>query len=506
MSAAGQMDTFLGVSGLNEILHAIKKCWASQFGYIAIQYKRRYGQRLNSPMAVVIQEMVACDVAGVLFTCDPLTGNPAVMTITANYGLGESVVSGSEEPDTIELQRDPEDHLHMKGIIIGAKSRKIIVKDGEGTALENVSENEKTKCCLSQELVTRLGYLGIEVERYYRSHRDIEWGVQNNNIYLFQSRPVTSGANETSFEIEHEFDNPLRVENDFYSVCNVGEVIPGALTPLGMEFFYKVLTLASYNEDTAWLPPVRCQYFYSGMMVAYNHGMFGVTDMFRGQESENLDYFSQASMISFFGRIIRDEELFEVCKEKYEDSTTPSSLFGLLRVLLLSDRKLRKEEKICEGYHIAFEKFKTSRDLFYHLLKKCSDLTSVSASHLITSQASSVWNMLIFSILGKAKGGFDDEVYNNASCLLSTGSDVESADVPSAIQSLAFHISKAVNIEEFRGMSTEDALSWLQETNSSAGIKFREFLMKHGHRCIKEFDLYSIPWGSHPKPLVKLLQ
>ncbi|XP_035232501.1 putative phosphoenolpyruvate synthase, partial [Stegodyphus dumicola] len=89
MSAAGQMDTFLGVLGLNEILYAVKKCWASQFGYVGIQYKRRYGQCLNSPMAVVIQEMVPCDVAGVLFTCDPLTGNPTIMTITANYGLGE---------------------------------------------------------------------------------------------------------------------------------------------------------------------------------------------------------------------------------------------------------------------------------------------------------------------------------------------------------------------------------------------------------------------------------
>ncbi|GFY66863.1 putative phosphoenolpyruvate synthase, partial [Trichonephila inaurata madagascariensis] len=85
MSAAGQMDTFLGVQDI----YVCEKVWASQFGYIAIEYKRRNGQVLNSPMAVVIQEMVACDVSGVLFTCDPVTNNPSVITITANYGLGE---------------------------------------------------------------------------------------------------------------------------------------------------------------------------------------------------------------------------------------------------------------------------------------------------------------------------------------------------------------------------------------------------------------------------------
>ncbi|GBM67458.1 Putative phosphoenolpyruvate synthase [Araneus ventricosus] len=89
MSAAGQMDTFLGVQGLEEIFLAVQKCWASQFGHIAVEYKRRYGQVLNCPMAVVIQEMVACDVSGVMFTCDPVTNNPSVITVTANYGLGE---------------------------------------------------------------------------------------------------------------------------------------------------------------------------------------------------------------------------------------------------------------------------------------------------------------------------------------------------------------------------------------------------------------------------------
>lgn len=104
MSAAGQMTTFLGVRGLDDICHSVIKCWASQFCLTAVEYKRGYGQPINSPMAVVIQKMINCDSAGVVFTCDPVTGNERFVAITANYGIGESVVSALSEPDSIKVE------------------------------------------------------------------------------------------------------------------------------------------------------------------------------------------------------------------------------------------------------------------------------------------------------------------------------------------------------------------------------------------------------------------
>ncbi|XP_035216667.1 uncharacterized protein LOC118190077 isoform X2 [Stegodyphus dumicola] len=505
MSAAGQMDTFLGISGIKEILQAIKKCWASQFGYIAIQYKRRYGQYLNSPMAVVIQEMVACDVAGVLFTCDPLTGNPTVMTITANYGLGESVVSGSEEPDTIELQRDHDDRLSVKSTSIGAKSRKIIVKDGVGTALEEVCEDEKTNCCLTDKMIMRLGQFGIEVEMYYLSHRDIEWGFWNNNLYVFQSRPVTSGTNETVFEIDHEFDCPLRTENDFFSVANVGEVMPGAMSPLGIDYLFKSISIVFNTEEVVWATACRSHYYRNGWMTFYNHTIFNISDIFPNLKSEELDYFSQGSLIAFFGRVIKEEELTRVTTERYRDIKKPSML-GLVKDLLTVGKRIRKDQKNYMNYHIPVEKFKTSKELFDHLLKSSTEICSVSISLMKSTESSTLWNMFILAILAKASGGFNDEVYREFASLITTKSDVESADVPSAIQSIAFDISKVVDVNEFQQMSVEEALNWLQTTTCMAGRKFREFLERHGHRCLGEYDIYAISWGSDPKSLVKLLQ
>jgi phosphoenolpyruvate synthase/pyruvate phosphate dikinase len=75
--------------GFDEICESVMKCWSSQFAFVPIEYKRGYGQLINSPMAVVIQEMVNCDSAGVIFTCNPINGDERLITITANYGLGE---------------------------------------------------------------------------------------------------------------------------------------------------------------------------------------------------------------------------------------------------------------------------------------------------------------------------------------------------------------------------------------------------------------------------------
>ncbi|KAG0430594.1 hypothetical protein HPB47_022551, partial [Ixodes persulcatus] len=89
MSCAGQMETFLNVAGLQEVMRSAVKCWASQFRHPALEYKWQHGQPLEAPMAVLVQEMVQSDVAGVLFTCDPVSGDPTRLVINANYGLGE---------------------------------------------------------------------------------------------------------------------------------------------------------------------------------------------------------------------------------------------------------------------------------------------------------------------------------------------------------------------------------------------------------------------------------
>ncbi|GFY55915.1 probable phosphoenolpyruvate synthase, partial [Trichonephila inaurata madagascariensis] len=248
MSAAGQMETLLGVQGFDKIFAAVRKCWASQFGYTAIEYKRRNGQVLNSPMAVVIQEMVACEVAGVLFTLDPVTSNPSAITITANYGLGESVVSGSVEPDTIVLRRKDNEDLELDSVVVGSKLQRIVMQDSGGTATEDLDESARKESCLSKETALNLGKLAIKIEKYYESPCDIEWGILGNEIYILQSRPVTTTAAETDYEMKHEFDVPLQCENEYYTVANIGEILPGATSLWESNCFRSILATSSENK------------------------------------------------------------------------------------------------------------------------------------------------------------------------------------------------------------------------------------------------------------------
>ncbi|CAL1271862.1 unnamed protein product [Larinioides sclopetarius] len=126
--------------------------------------------------------------------------------------------------------------------------------------------------------------------------------------------------------------------------------------------------------------------------------------------------------------------------------------------------------------------------------------------HIESLEYSSSWNIILFSILCEAKGYIDTDVYSDFAILLASSSNIESANVPQAMQEVALQIVKDIGSEKFCSMSVEEAEEWLLSTQSAAGHQFRQFLERHGHRCLKEFDIRSVTWGSDPKILIKLLQ
>ncbi|KAI8504506.1 hypothetical protein Bbelb_176240 [Branchiostoma belcheri] len=175
MSAAGQMITELGVRGLDQICDSVQKCWASLYGFPAVQYRRQHGQPIVSSMAVVVQEMVPAEVAGVLFTQHPVTGHPGKMVINANYGLGESVVSGESHPDTITLSRSVDGSCQVEGVDLGSKTQQVVSLDEGGTAMQEVTSAQSEKCCLSNDTAVQLGHIAVQVEEAYGGPQDIEW-------------------------------------------------------------------------------------------------------------------------------------------------------------------------------------------------------------------------------------------------------------------------------------------------------------------------------------------
>lgn len=207
LSFAGQQETYLNVSGIEALLEAVRNCWASLWTSQAISYRNEMGIESDAvAMAVVVQVMVPADVAGILFTANPATGERGEMIVNASFGLGEAVVGGQVTPDTFIVDRST---LRPKETMIGTKEQKIVSDGDQGTRLVDVEEGERDASSLPEELLTELAELAGRVERHFEGQpQDIEWAVADGKLWLLQSRPIT---NLPPQPVEVEWEAPPEV-------------------------------------------------------------------------------------------------------------------------------------------------------------------------------------------------------------------------------------------------------------------------------------------------------
>jgi pyruvate,water dikinase len=202
-SFAGQQDSYLNVVGLAAILSHVSRCWASLFTERAVTYRLRNGfDHRTVHMAVVVQQMVSPEAAGVLFTADPVTSNRKVATVEAVFGLGESLVSGLMNPDVYT------------------------VRDG-GVITKEVATNQE-RPALTDSQVLRLTQLGRRIEAHFGCPQDIEWCLVDDDFAFVQSRPIT-----TLFPIPAAADQ----ENHVYISVGHQQMMTDAMKPLGLAFW-----------------------------------------------------------------------------------------------------------------------------------------------------------------------------------------------------------------------------------------------------------------------------
>ena len=191
MSFAGQQDTYLNVRGGEQIVAAVRDCWASLWTPRAMSYRHEMGIEHDAvAMAVVVQLMVPSDVSGILFTANPATGERSEMIINASFGLGEAVVGGQVTPDTYTVDRQS---MQAIDTIIGAKEQKIVSDGDQGTRLEDIAESERGQSSLSDEAIRELVTLALKAEAHFGGvPQDIEWAYSDGKLYMLQSRPITN--------------------------------------------------------------------------------------------------------------------------------------------------------------------------------------------------------------------------------------------------------------------------------------------------------------------------
>jgi pyruvate, water dikinase len=186
-SYAGQQETYLHVRGAPAVLDRVRDCWASFFSERAIFYRQRKGSLDDLGMAVVVQRMVRSDVAGVLFTCDPVHRRRDRMVVEAVLGLGEAAVSGQVTPDHYVLKRDGT----VRKAQVARQPFAVVPVEAGGTE-ERALGDEGGAQKLGEEQLRELARLGDDLEQRLGGPQDIEWALEDGRLYVLQARPVTA--------------------------------------------------------------------------------------------------------------------------------------------------------------------------------------------------------------------------------------------------------------------------------------------------------------------------
>jgi len=183
---AGQHDTYLNCVGAADVIEHVRECWLSLWSPRAVAYRAHLGLGDDVSMAVVIQRMVFADVAGVAFSIDPVSGNLGHAVINANFGLGESVVSGEGGVDHLIVDKATGAIVEAR---IAEKTSRVVASD-RGTVTESVTN--ATAPALSPDDVRELVALLSKIEAHYGWPQDIEWALRDAKLWLLQSRPITT--------------------------------------------------------------------------------------------------------------------------------------------------------------------------------------------------------------------------------------------------------------------------------------------------------------------------
>lgn len=235
MSFAGQLETYLNVHGGDAVIEAVQRCWESLWTSRAMDYRRRQGVRSEDiSIAVVVQQLVPAEAAGIVFTANPMTGARNEVMINAAWGLGEAIVGGRVTPDTMVIDKQT----------CAIRSQQIADKDvmttrlHEGVREEAVPDSKRMQAALEPKQAAELARLAMRIEQLYGEAMDIEWAVSGGRFFILQARPVTALP-----EARPEFEWKAPRKHGRYFRTSVAELLPEPLSPL-----FATLALPLWNE------------------------------------------------------------------------------------------------------------------------------------------------------------------------------------------------------------------------------------------------------------------
>ena len=471
-SWAGQYETLLGVEGEEALAEAVCACLRSLESERASAYHDSRHRAGENAMCVVVQRMVDARAAGVLFTVDPVTSRRARVVIDAVEGLGEALVSGESTPDHYLLDRE-------------GRTR--------------VEERQGTRAVLDNTTRRRLLAEALEAEADRGEPLDLEWAIDGEGrTWWLQARPITTLVADMN-----ELDTPLRDATDVFTRCNIGEMFPGACTPLSYSFTARGVDVGMQMMHRRVGIQSGIHPYMKTVSMFYGHLFLNLTAV-ADTATQALGSSSDQMCLSLCGRRISEPEI----KLKPAPPLTRRISNGLRYIrYLLGQRSARRGMRDLVASLDLTAAAGSALDQWRVIDAKFDAIFRAMDFHLISSAGAGALNP---TLLGVIAGGEDpsDRHHAEVAALLAGAENVESADIAAgAVRILDEVMRQGDSAPVFANTSLDDARSWLEgEASGSAGQEYRRYLERHGHRAIKELELRQPEWREDPLPLLASLQ
>jgi phosphohistidine swiveling domain-containing protein len=499
-SFAGQQDTYLNIIGGENIIDAVKSCWASLYTDRAITYriKNNFSHK-EVFISVIIQEMVFSDISGIMFTADPVSQNRNRISIDASYGLGEALVSGLVSADNYLINYE---NMTIAKKQLGAKENAIILKGMGGVEKSSIAEEKQKSFSLTDEEALMVAAEGKKIEDHYGQPQDIEWCITDGKFYVVQSRPITTLYPLVDGETWHK----RHVYISFGHLQNMMTPIK----PMGQSF---IRTFIPFGKDK---DSYECKYLPSAGGRIY----FDVTDITVGFPITR----KVLPKFLFIAEVIMRESLLSVLERReFRKRFAPRIKHMMIKRFvgtLLPLLKTAVKYVFFKDTSNLRAEFIENMDAIYNESKEIVDKAEPGADRvlvchqvlddfgprLIANMPRILSGVVALGFLKRKMKSFDlDEHFANIQSGL--GGNVTTA-MDLAVGDLADLAVDIPRLNEYKNITeTSEFIKKLDLIKGAESFKkaFIEFMELYGHRANGEIDLTANRWNENPASLLNTL-
>ena len=509
-SFAGQQDTYLNIRGKVALLEAVKRCWASMWTARAMSYRHQLGFRsAELSMAIIVQQMIEPDAAGVLYTVNPTSGNNQEAWINSTWGLGETIVAGDVTPDVYVVDKAS---AEIKRFEPGNKNIMAIMATA-GTTRLAVDPEKRQAPTLSSAEVTKLVQLSKEIEIHFGVPQDIEWALANQQLHILQTRPVSVSAGDsrstgiTGHSIPGDDIWPALDERaphtfDLWTQANVGEVWPQPVSPLMWSAVPLIVShgnrellkgfRTAYLDDIQWARRFYGRVYYNEGAVSHifseEFGLPGsLVDAALGSR-RNPHQISNRKFrpVKFLRRL---PYIVKRVVSQFSKGRELEDFFSQVDIWLGDFRERHLEE-------LSDEELLAECKLWEERMKKAMTLHTVIFSTALIAFA--LLERMTARWLGRKELAQD----------LVTGlADVYTAEMGTALWQMAQKLQELKLTRIVTENEPAVAVHQLRETSTAQSFldQLNDFLARHGHRCPNEGEWLYPRWSEAPEQVISVI-